>query len=56
MSGSVGRPLGQQLRLLPYLLAIGLGISSGPGIFQSCRIHVPMLSWVCRMLVICSVA
>ena len=56
LSGSVGIPLGQLPCLLPHLLAKGLVSSSRLGRVQSCRIHVPMLSWVGRMLGICSVA
>ena len=45
--GSEGILLGQLPRLLPHLLAKGLGISSRLGIVPSWRILFLMLSWVC---------
>ena len=56
LSGSEGLLLGQLQRLLPYLLEKGLRISSLMGRVQLCWILVPILSWVCRIKGICSVA
>ena len=49
VSGYVSLLLGQMPRWLTYMLAKGLGSSSGLGRIELCRIHVTMLSWVCRI-------